>query len=123
MKETRAYDKLCKMFPKAHWNRIETWASIGIFDSNACMNGVEVWVECKQVKKPKGAASYLPIKVRQSQVLWEASRRAKGGKTFIAVMVDSEMFLLHGWRIKNLKEGVTYEELKLYSINPNFLFV
>lgn len=123
MKETRAYNRLKKLFPEAHWVRIESWAAVGTFDSNGCLDKQEVWVECKQVDGPRKRDNVVVCNnVRPAQIAWEAARRASGGKTFVAIMIGQEMLLLPGSCIKNLKYGIDYNLLKNLAIKPQNLF-
>ena len=123
MKETRAYDKLKTYHPTAHWQRIETWTGTGIWDVNAIKAGKEIWVECKQVKAPKRHTTLIKPKVEQAQVVWGFQRRLAGGKTYIAIMVGSELYVIPGIWLKDLKAGIPFAVLKVLNINPEDLFV
>lgn len=115
MAEKRAYKILVRQYPNAHWQRFESWTMPGIFDANACLDGVEVWVECKEAKDPKTSRGLIRAKVRKGQVPWEHLRRRAGGRTFIALMVGQAFYLLHGHHLKALKKGVT----QMWLVNNN----
>jgi hypothetical protein len=123
MNENRAYQKLKAMFPAAHWQRLETWAAMGIFDSNACLHGVEAWIECKEGTDPLTSRGLIKCKVRPTQVAWEFLRRRAGGRTFVAVMVGKELYVILGENISKLKRGVTRRWLDGARINPSAMFV
>jgi len=118
MAESRAYRRLIKAHPKAHWIRLESWASLGVFDSNACYNGREIWVENKEVVPPKTITDdwIVKPKVRPSQVAWQALRQKVGGLTYIAVMVGSKMYVIPGRHIVALRDGMTLGEVKKLNI-------
>lgn len=62
----------------AHWQRIETWASSGVPDTNYCIDGAEGWVE---MKKARGNQ----VKFEEFQVPWITQRGRAGGRVFVAV--------------------------------------
>lgn len=124
MKETRAFACLKKRWPEAHWIRLEGYASTGCPDVNGCLNGREIWFELKQFKKPKNKGTLIKLDTKKKsvrdQMVWGAIRRRASGRTFYALMVDSEFFLIGGGLAPMLAAGVTYEQLhKLnYLENP-----
>lgn len=115
MKETRAFTRLKRAYPKAHWIRLEGYASTGCPDVNGCFNGVEVWIELKQFKKPKKQDGLIRLgtgkKSVRDQMLWGAMRRRVKGRTYYGIMVDSEFFLVGGGLAPMLAAGVTYDQL------------
>jgi hypothetical protein len=122
MRENRAYHKLKRTFPTAHWQRVETWVTPGIFDTNACFVGVEVWVECKQTARPKTSRGKLHFDIKKEQIVWELKRRMSGGRTFVAIMVDSTMYLLPGRLIGMLSNSVHEDYLIQHCIDHRRLF-
>jgi len=120
--EKRAYKALKRLHPKAHFQRIETWTGEGIFDLNGCCDGQEVWVECKQTDRPKKKETPIKAKVRKGQIPWEYERRKAGGKTFVALMVDQELYLLSGDKIKDLVAGIEQKILESIRLSPLNLF-
>lgn len=120
MRENRAYQRLKRLHPHAHWQRLESWTGTGIFDVNACYNWVEVWVECKQGTIKKDGT--IAVNVRPAQIAWEFCRRQAGGRTFVALLLGKELLLLPGIMIKNLNKSFSYNSLKAVALDPNLLF-
>lgn len=100
MRENRAYHRLKKRWPAAHWQRFESWTGAGIFDVNGCNFGREIWVECKQGTVKKNGI--ISCKVRSAQVAWEFARRKAGGNTYIALLLGKELLILPGANISIL---------------------
>lgn len=122
MAENRAYQRLKKLHPNAHWQRLETWASMGIADCNGCYNEVEVWVELKEGRVKKDGIIALNNPVRPAQIAWEHLRRAAGGHTYVALMLDRELFLLPGYTLALFRNGLSYDGIKLCCLDPVRLF-
>lgn len=122
MRETRAWDVLKKLYPKAHFQRLESWTSEGILDGNGCQDGVEVWIELKQCKEPKTKRGRIKPKVRSSQTSWEILRRTAGGKTFVALMVGDKFYLLPGWSIHELYNGISQGRLLELKLDEKQMF-
>ena len=122
--ERRAYKHLKKLFPAAHFQRLETWTGVGIFDANACHKGVEAWVECKDVEEPKRLTTQIKShKVRPAQIAWEAARRNAGGRTFVGLMVGRRFYLLPGSCLVELRDGMSRDRLTEAALNPENLFI
>ena len=119
MAESRAYQKLKKAYPQAHWQRFESWTGIGVFDTNACYNGREIWIELKEVIPPKKLTDdwIVKPKVRPSQIAWQALKQQAGGITLIAIMVGTAMYILPGHMIAELKLGMPLSRVKFNNIN------
>lgn len=122
MRETRAYDRLKAMHPSAHWIRVEGLTTTGAHDCNACKDGIEIWVECKQVKKRVRSTTLIKPKVMRGQVPWEALRRQAGGMTYIAIMVGSDLYVIPGKYLKDLKIGMPLEVIKIVQLDPMKIF-
>jgi len=122
MKETRALGVLKKIYPKAHWVTISGVVTGGVFDINACQDNIEVWVELKQHHRPKTSRGRVKPPVMPGQIAWQALRQQAGGKTFVALMLDYEFFLLPGWSIKELAIGVSVERLEELRLDEKSLF-
>lgn len=123
MAELRAYNKLTRLHPRAHFMRMETWAAMGVPDVNGCKDGVEAWIECKEVVKPVRPTTIIKHpKIRPAQITWEAKRRFAGGRTFVALMVGPDFHLLPGYCLKELKVGMTQDRLRALYISPMSLF-
>lgn len=123
MRETRALTRLVKLYPRAHFQRMEGSFQGGILDVNGCQHGVEVWVELKQVTRPKTKRGKIAPPVMGGQIGWEALRRRAGGRTFVAMMVDSDFYLLPGPCLKELFLGITQERLEELKLDETTLFV
>ena len=122
MAELRAYARLKALFPAAHFVRLESWTGVGIPDANGCCQGVEVWVECKEVRKPVRASTLLKPKIRPAQIAWEQQRRSAGGRTFVALMVGKELYLLPGRHLAILSHGLPLTTVQQLSVNHLELF-
>ena len=70
-----------KNLKQVHWVTIETWTTYGVADLNACYDGVEFWVELKEVRAGK------KVDVRPHQVGWHHQRSRAGGRTWFLVRV------------------------------------
>jgi hypothetical protein len=119
--ESRCFTRLRRAFPRAHFQRLESWTGTGIFDTNMCQDSVESWVEAKDAGDPKRSETLIKCKVRKEQVAWEYLRRAVGGRTFVAIMVGERMFLIHGRFIGIIKQGVTRQWLEDNNLDLNVL--
>ena len=76
--------------PKFHWTSIESpLTGMGTPDANFCYDGHEGWVEFKQTKGWR-------VTLRPEQVGWLLRRTRAGGKTFVAVRRDTDLFLFRG---------------------------
>lgn len=122
MKETRAHKALKKVHPAAHWCRIESYTSVGAYDTNGCLNSRDVWIENKQVNKPKRKDTLIKPEIRASQVIWGVQRRRAGGRTLFAIMVGSELYIVPGELTSMLIVGVTLQKLKEISIPIKNIF-
>jgi hypothetical protein len=123
MKETRAFKQLKKHHPDAHWQRIETWAGSGVLDVNACKGRVEVWFELKQFKLPKnGVIKLQRTKSVIAQIAWMVARAKAGGRIYYAIMVDTHFHIIPWYLNERLLQGIKYEGLKAYEVNPEIIF-
>jgi hypothetical protein len=122
MRETRGLATLKRAFPRAHFQRIETWAGAGVFDLNICHEGAEAWVELKQCTKPKRPDTKLAVKVRAAQVAWEVERRQAGGRTWVGLTVGEGFYLLPGETLWYLKKGLAYAEILRCAVPMHRLF-
>lgn len=122
MRETRCLDRLKKLYPLAHWQTISGLAQGGVFDCNGCFNGCEVWVEFKQADRPRTDRGLIKPSVQPGQPGWQAARAAAGGRTFVALMLDSYFYLLPGWCIRELRDGISLSRLKELELDPACIF-
>ena len=66
--------------PRVDWQRIETGAmGPGTPDLNGCLDGTEVWVECK------ATFGWTLSSLTPQQNAWLSRRSRKGGRCFVAV--------------------------------------
>lgn len=120
MRETRALAVLKRLYPKAHFQTISGNVVGGVLDVNACCDGIEVWVELKQHHRPKKADGLIKPPVMAGQPAWEALRTQAGGRCYVALMLDSDLYLLPGSSLRELAKGINgarLEELKLDSMS------
>ncbi len=113
--EKAAYDKLKSVHPRAHWQRVESWTGVGIPDTNACQDGVELWVENKECQRPKTSRGHVKPRFRPEQIAWITSRCLHGGRVFVAIAMDKQVFLVkideRAERLRELRDGVSYDRL------------
>ena len=119
MSEKRVFQHLKKLYPKAHWQRIETWAGAGVFDINGCYNGVEIWVEAKEISWLK-KTNTIKAKVRKAQKSWQAMRERAGARTFVGVMASTKLCILPGKYIAYLDHGLHCDHVQQYHLNSLF---
>lgn len=120
--ENRAYDRLKRRFPGAFSQRFEDCFTTGRFDSCFTLQGCNAWVENKQVDRPKTSRGLIKPKVRPAQVAWESAMRQAGGVTRVALMVGTDLYILNGYRIADLKNGVTQEQLENWKLDMAAIF-
>lgn len=88
--ETRFGKRLRKLLKAGHDIRVENPACPGTPDLNDCIDGVEFWIEFKQVREmPKRPDT--PVfrdALRPEQVVWHYKRARCGGRSFIAGYVE-----------------------------------
>lgn len=123
MKETRALAYLRKLYPKGHFQVVGGCATGGVLDVNCCFDGVEVWVELKQYKRPKTAKGKIQPSIMRGQPAWSELRRRAGGKTFVGIMVGSDFYLLPGsCLIELFHSGITQQRLEDLKLDEKTLF-
>lgn len=122
MRETRGLSVLRKLYPRAHFQTVGGCITEGVLDVSGCFNGVECWIELKQEDKPKTSRGRIKPKIMRGQPAWEALRRQAGGRTFVGLMVGFEFFLLPGWCLLELKEGMSMERLGELKLDEKSLF-
>ena len=99
--ETRASKKYRKKFPRGcNDMRVENPACPGTPDLNYCYQGLEGWIEFKQVKSlPKRPDTpVFPGALRPEQVIWHLKRAKAQGKAYICGYVEEldQFFLVEG---------------------------
>lgn len=122
MRETRGLDRLKRLFPAAHWQTISGLAQGGVFDINGCLNGTEIWVELKQAERPKTNRGSIRPKVQPGQPAWEALRTQAGGRCYVAILVGPDFYVLPGWAVRELRDGVSLARLQELKLDERKLF-
>jgi len=122
MHENRVLNRLKKVWPKAHWQTVSGMAQGGVFDCNSCFNSCEIWVEFKQAKKPKTPRGLIKPKVQKGQPAWQALREQAGGRTYVALLLDSELLILPGAAIIELASGITFQRLLELRLDEKTMF-
>lgn len=113
--ETRFSKRFRKLLPPGHQIRVENPAHPGTPDFNCCIDGVEFWVEFKQVKTmPKRPDT--PVfrdALRPEQVVWLYKRSLCGGRCFIAAYVEDSdtTYILEGKHSREFND-MTREQLE-----------
>ena len=92
--------------------------SEGIPDLSFGINGVNGWIELKQIEKwpKKQITKVKPKKFTSEQINWINKREKKGGHCFILVKIEKEYFLFYPNWAKRIKEGLTETEYNSYCI-------
>lgn len=118
MAENRAHDRYKRRYPEGLCQRIESWTSAGIFDSNWLFpNGYECWVEYKEIAKKKSHpfCSYK-IPWRPKQLPWARRRLMQGAKNLeLALLIGKNDFLVIKLTLENiekLKNPIEFNELE-----------
>ncbi|HEY6019199.1 MAG TPA: hypothetical protein VIY48_04650 [Candidatus Paceibacterota bacterium] len=117
MSESKDYQTLKKhaLEPLDRIDRIENFLVIGMFDSNLCVEGAEVWVEFKspvEPKKPTTALFGSNHKLSQEQKNWALRQRNAGGKCYILIATDKRWMLIDGIHADGLNEATVGELIK-----------
>lgn len=91
------------------WCPIETGASApGVPDLNGCVEGVELWIECKTtashtIKFRPMQPGWLSRRHRHGGTVWVAARRVHVGGRYRGPPVD-ELWLYHGSQVLELAD-------------------
>ena len=115
MSEKIAYDAFRKnaAHPLDRIHRIENLVGFGFPDVNACMSGVEMWIEIKAPKEPKRATTPLfgsNHKLSQDQKNWFLAQSNAGGIGWLLIMTSARWMLIAGQDADPVNE-MTIEEL------------
>jgi hypothetical protein len=106
----------------AHWQRLEDGSSLGIPDINFCWQGVECWIEAKQMdleKLPKREATPVRIGLRPEQSLWLEERKRAGGHAYVLAKIGQE-WLLWDDGFRELRDGMTIAELRFRAVGSSY---
>lgn len=83
---------------RVHACRLENSAGEGNPDVEACIEGVQIWVELKSCERPKRDTTMIRPKTRESQSIWHRLRHEAGCR--------------HHWVLIQVGEGI-YSNLYL----------
>lgn len=91
--------------------------SIGVPDLSYGAEGVNGWIELKQLKDwPKREATKVPLKSAAhfsvEQVNWLLKRGKKGGNCYLLVKVGQEYFLFDYTKVQPLWKGLTQDTFR-----------
>lgn len=86
--------------------------SLGIPDLSYGINGINGWIELKQIEKwPKNDDTPVaPKKYTSLQVNWIISRGKKGGNCYIMIKVKNDYFIFDWRSARMIKNGMTKNE-------------
>ena len=98
--ETRLSKSFRKKLPPGHEVRVENSAGPGTPDFNFCYQGIEIWIEFKQVSDlPKRPDTPVFTNcLEPHQALWHIKRQGAKGRTYIVggVLNEKLTFIIHG---------------------------
>jgi len=92
--------------------RIETQIQRGIPDVHYCVNGTSGWIEGKYLKTPKRDNTKIKVKISVEQLAWHKAYNVYGGKIFILVKKDKEVYLFDSKEGNDLAIGLSKEEFE-----------
>ena len=109
MSEANLWKQLRENLKDCDLQRLESgMTSRGIPDVNGCCDGKEFWIELKYTKTNK-------VGIRPEQVAWMLRRRKNGGRTFILVKTQKELYVYPGWLAKDvLDEGLKVRPIQAW---------
>ena len=97
--------------------RIETQIERGIHDVHyVTYGGISGWIEGKYVKTPKRRKTKIKVGLSIEQLAWHKSYEFYGGKVFILVKKDRDIYLFKSSDGEELAKGVSFEDFNKMSI-------
>lgn len=99
------YYLLSVMGRRWHAQSHEDRYSTGIPDLSYGANGVNGWIELKQVQLEKPHHIIKPSKFTASQVNWLKNRNAHGGYCYVLVKVNDSYFLFDAEHARAIADG------------------
>ena len=97
--------------------RIETQIERGIPDVHyVTYGGISGWIEGKYVKTPKRRKTKIKVGLSIEQLAWHKSYEFYGGKVFILVKKDRDIYLFKSSDGEKLAKGVSFEDFSRMSI-------
>ena len=100
--------------------RIETQIERGIPDVHYTVDGISGWIEGKYLETPKRENTKLKLKLSVEQIAWHKSYQFYGGKVYILVKKDREIYLFDAKDGNDLAIGVTREEWEQKALAKNW---
>lgn len=118
MTEKDLWQKVKRLLPFVHWQRIETVTSAGVPDVNGCYNGREAWIELKMLTGTRKLR--FKHNLQPTQVAWLTRREHQGGRTFVMAMdQDQTIFVWSGKDARKLAlEGPEVVSASLMMTKP-----
>lgn len=86
--------------PRDRIDRVENLCVVGMPDVNACIDGVEVWLEFKSPTEPKRAGTPLfgsNHRISQDQINWMLRQHQAGGHCYFLIATNKRWLLVDGW--------------------------
>ena len=119
--ETSASRKFRKKLPpQTHQVRVENPANPGTPDLNCCLDGIEFWIEFKQVKTlPKRLETPVFTGcLEPHQALWAKLRTRAGGRSYVVGYVEevNEFFIIPG-KMATEFNSMTIDQLRKETIS------
>jgi len=97
--------------------RIETQIERGIPDVHyVTYGGHSGWIEGKYVKTPKRRKTKIKVGLTIEQLAWHKSYEFYGGKVFILIKKDRDVYLFFGKNGEELARGVSFDDFEKISI-------
>ena len=101
MSEKNAYNSMRKGIIRSRDRicRIETFTIAGMFDVNACLEGVEIWIEIKAPTEPKRISTPLfgsNHKITLEQRDFALAQVRAGGNCYFYIDTSFNRILMHG---------------------------
>ena len=84
--------------------------SSGIPDISFGANGINGWIELKQIEGWGGKNPVKPKKFTSTQVNWLVKRQRMGGHCFVMVLVQNEYYLFSAEQSRKIKDGMIRNE-------------
>ena len=79
-------------------------------------SGISGWIEGKYVKTPKRRKTKIKVGLSIEQLAWHKSYEFYGGKVFILVKKDRDIYLFKSSDGEELAKGVSFEDFNRMSI-------
>lgn len=102
--------------PNYFLQRIETQIERGIPDLHYSVNGVSGWIEGKYLETPKREGTKLKLKLSVEQIAWHKAYIHYGGRVYILVKKNRDVYLFHGKDGEILAKGVSRDDFDKMSL-------